>query len=413
VTTHAPALSSQPHPHRLRDLAIALGGLAVAVVSLAAALRPAPTRVRSSNPVVGHIALASGALQVRPAETLGWQTGARGDDVHESDAVYVPPGSEARVQFLDGTVLELDERSLVVIEPQRGTGRSITLRQGSVAGLTGEVPLTLKTNDGAATLPPSTVARVDVTKGQLDVAVAKGKATVAAKGKTSDVEAGARVRVMDELVLLPAWPVTLVAPEAQHRQLFHGAPPAIALEWKGAPKGARVQVAKDRLFAFVSRDVAVTGERLELTTPGAGVTWWRLVDAQGAPISEARRFSMVEDLAPANRLPRPGEVVLAPPQTRVEYAWTPLPGVSRYLLEVSASQGFEPVAVSEVVSGTQVKLVSTLAEGSWYWRVRAADDALGEALPSEASRFRVIHKAIPDAPELLNPEIEVTPARGP
>lgn len=412
MTPHAPTLSA-PHPHRLRDLVIALVGLVVAVVSLYAALRPAPTRVRSSSPMVGHVSLATGALQVRPAETLGWQTGARGDEVHESDAVYVPPGSEARLEFLDGTVLELDERSLVVIEPQRGSGRSVSLRQGSVAGLTGQVPLTLTTSDGTATLPPITVARVDVTKGQLDVAVAKGKATVAAKGRSSDVEAGGRVRVMEELVLLPAWPVTLRSPEAQHRELFRGRPPALALEWSGAPKGARVQLARDRLFAFVSRDVPVTGDRFELTTPGAGVTWWRLVDAQGAPVSEARRFSMVEDLAPANRLPRPGEVVLAPAGTRVEYAWTPLPGVSRYLLEVSASQGFEPVAVSEVVSGTQVKLVSALPEGSWYWRVRAADDALGEALASEASRFRVIHKAIPDAPELLNPEIEVTPARGP
>ncbi|MBL8921909.1 MAG: FecR domain-containing protein [Myxococcaceae bacterium] len=412
MTSHAQAVS-HANPHRLRDLLIALAGLAVAVVSLGAALRPAPTRARSSNPVVAHVAFATGALQLRPAETLGWQTGARGDEVHESDAVYVPPGSEARVEFLDGTVLELDERSLVVIEPQRGTGRAVTLRQGAVAGLTGLAPLTLTTSDGTATLPPSTVARVDVTKGQLDVAVAKGKATVAAKGQTAAVEAGGRARVMDEMVLLPSWPVTLRAPEAQHRQLFRGRPPAITLEWQGTQKGARVQIAKDRLFAFVSRDVAVEGDRFELATPGAGVTWWRLVDARGAPVSEARRFSLVEDLAPANRLPRPGEVVLAPPATRVEYAWTPLPGVSRYLLEVSASQGFEPVTVNEVVSGTQVKLESSLAEGSWYWRVRAADDALGEALPSEATRFRIIHKAIPDAPELLNPEIEVTPSRGP
>lgn len=402
-----------PHPHRLRDVGIAVAGALVAVASLTAALRPAPTRVRSTNAVVGHIAIASGALQVRPAETLGWQTASRGDDVHESDAVYVPPGSEARVEFLDGTVLELDERSLVVIEPEHGAGRAVTLRQGSIAGLTGQVPLTLTTQDGTATLPPSTVARVDVTKGQLDVSVTKGKASVAAKGKTSDVQEGARVRVADELVVLPAWPVRLVSPQAQHRQLFHGPPPPITLSWQGAPKGARVQIAKDRLFAFLSREVPATGDQLELASPGAGVTWWRVVDAQGAALSEARRFSLVEDLAPANRLPRPGEVVLAPPGTKIEYAWTPLPGVSRYRLEVSASQGFEPVAVTETVSGTQVKLASTLAEGSWFWRVRAADDALEEALPSEASRFRVIHKAIPDAPELLNPEIEVTPARGP
>jgi len=410
-----PVAEARPAPESgsLRDVVLGVTGAVIALVSLGAALRPTPPRARSDRDAVAHVQLATGAVQVRPAETLGWQTTSRGDDVHESDAVYVPPGSEARVVFLDGTVLELDERSLVVIEPRRGAGRSITLRQGSVAGLAGTVPLTLTTKDGEATLPPESEARVDVTGGQLAVSVKKGRASVVAKGKSTDVEAGARVRLMDEMELLPSWPVTLASPEAHHRELFRGTRPSITLSWQGSVKGARVQVAKDRLFAFLARDVAVSGSELKLESVSAGVTWWRLVDGSGVPVSEARRFSLVEDLAPALRLPRPGEVVLAPPGTRVEFAWTPLPGVSRYLVEVSASQGFEPVAVSEVVSGTQVKLPVSLAEGNWHWRVRAADDAMGEALPSEAARFRVIHKAILDAPELLNPEIEVTPSRVP
>jgi hypothetical protein len=404
---------SAPENRSLRDVVLAVIGAIIAILSLTAALRPTPPRARTGRESVAHINLAVGSVQVRPAETLGWQTAARGDEVYESDAVYVPPGSEARVVFLDGTVLELDERSLVVIEPQRGVGRSITLRQGSLAGVSGSVPLSFTTKDGTATLPPSSEARVDLTEGQLAVSVKKGKVRVEAKGKATDVEAGSRVSMMEEMVLLPSWPVTLLLPEAHHRELFRGALPTITLKWQGSVKGARVQVAKDRLFAFLSRDVATQGDELTLASITPGVTWWRLVDAAGVPLSEARRFSLVEDLAPALRLPRPGEVVLAPPGARVEFAWTPLPGVSRYLLEVSASQGFEPVTVSETVSGTQVKLQMSLAEGSWYFRVRAADDVMGVMLASEAVRFRVIHKAIPEAPELFNPEVEVTPARAP
>ena len=398
----------------IRDMVVAGLGAVIAVVCLSAALRPGGGRAGAGGrEVVAQITVAVGTLQVRPAETLGWQTAQRGEAVHESDAVYVPPGGEARVTFVDGTVLELDERSLVVIEPRRPEGRAVTLRQGSVAGTTGSVPLTLETRNGRATLPAGAEARVDVTTGALDVSVTKGKATVAAKGQTSEVAAGGRVNVMDELVLLPGWPVTLVAPDAQHRVLFRGTPPPITLEWKGAPKGARLQVAKDRLFAFLSKDVPAESGALVLTAPTPGVTWWRLVDGSGTALSEARRFSLVEDLAPASRLPRPGEVLLAPPGSTLEFAWTPLPGISRYRLEVSASQSFEPLALDETVAGSQVKLGASLPEGIWFWRVRAADDAMGETLPSETARFRVIHKGIPDAPELLNPEIEVTPERTP
>lgn len=406
------AQAARRSEHRTwRDVALAAVGAVTALVCLSAALRPTQARTDSERTVVARIERATGALQVRPAETLGWQQAARGDGVHEADAVYVPPGAEARVVFLDGTVLELDERTLVVIDPRRDDGRSVTLEKGAVAGLASAVPLTLSTKQGATTLTPRSAARVDLLDGGLDVSVTTGTARVAAKGKTSDVVATARARVMDELVLLPSWPVTLSAPEAQFRSLYKGRPAPLTLSWSTTPKGARLQLARDRLFAFLDSDVAVTDASWQLESPKPGVTWWRLVDASGAPVSEARRFSFVEDLAPANRLPRMGHVVLAPPSSLIEFAWTPLPGVTKYLLEVSASQGFEPLAIHELASGTQVKLTSSLGEGNWYWRVRAADDALGECLPSEASRFRVIHKAILDAPELLNPEIEVTPGR--
>jgi len=64
--------------------------------------------------------------------------------------------------------------------------------------------------------------------------------------------------------------------------------------------------------------------------------------------------------------------------------------------------------VSEVVQGASARLRPSLNESTWFWRVRAEDET-GPGAPSQPLRFRVIHKGIPEAPELLNPEIEVTP----
>jgi hypothetical protein len=50
-----------------------------------------------------------------------------------------------------------------------------------------------------------------------------------------------------------------------------------------------------------------------------------------------------------------------------------------------------------------------LAEATWYYRVRAADEDRGDSGPSETVAFRLIHRRILVAPELLAPEIEVTP----
>jgi hypothetical protein len=174
------------------------------------------------------------------------------------------------------------------------------------------------------------------------------------------------------------------------------------------PEGAKVQVARDRLFAFVEFELTAAGTETVVKKPSKGVNWWRLVDGDGRPLSEARRFTCSEDVAPVAMFPRNSEVLLAPPGTELSFVWAPLPGITRYRLEISPSQGFEPTTVSAVATGASVRIKPSLNESTWFWRVRA-DDETGLGAPSEPLRFRVIHKGIPEAPELLNPEIEVTP----
>ncbi|MDP1826760.1 MAG: FecR domain-containing protein [Archangium sp.] len=395
-----------------RDLWLAGASALVAAVALTLALGAGhPGEDVSTTPTVASLKQASGEVKVRLAFTLGWRGANRGVEVHDGDALFVPPGAEATLAFIDGTELALDERSLVVIERPRAGVRSVTLRQGSVSGRVGSEGLTLQTTAGEARLEALSEARVELTGQQLEVSVKKGTARVqGGTGAEKTIASGQRVAAARAGTTdLAPFPVTLLLPEAQARFPFRGDPAPVTLTWSGElPEGTRVQVARDRLYAFVDQEVPARGGSLTLKEPSKGVTWWRLVDAEGRPVSEARRFTCTEDVAPVAMYPRSGEVLLAPPGTAVAFAWAPLPGISRYRLEISPSQGFEPVTVSEVASGATARLSLSLNEAMWFWRVRV-DDESGLGAPSEPMRFRVIHKGIPEAPELLNPEIEVTP----
>ncbi len=395
---------------RERDLWLAGASALIATVALALALAPARRAADiATTPVVASVKQSTGDVKLRLAMTLGWSGAARGVEVHDGDAVFVPPGAEATLSFNDGSELALDERSLVVIETPRSGVRSVTLRQGSLSGRAGAAGLTLQTPAGEARLEAQSEARVELTGKKLEVSVKKGTARVQGGGETKTLETGQRVAAAETgTVALEAWPVTLLAPEAQARFPFRGMPAPLTLSWSGAVEGARVQVARDRLFAFVDAELPAKDGEVTLREPARGVSWWRMVDPQGRPLSEARRFSCAEDVAPVSMFPRNGEVLLAPPGTNVAFAWTPLPGISRYRVEISPSQGFEPVTVSRSVSGSSARLALSLNEAMWFWRVRADEEA-GLGAPSAPLRFRVIHKGIPDAPELLNPEIEVTP----
>ena len=365
----------------------------------------------STTPTVASVKQASGEVKVRLAFTLGWRGANRGVEVHDGDALFVPPGAEATLAFVDGTELSLDERSLVVIERPRSGVRSVTLRQGSVSGRVGSEGLTLSTPAGEARLEARSEARVELAGQQLEVSVVKGTAQVkGGGGGQKTIASGQRVAAAKAGTTdLVPFTAQLLLPEAQARLPFRGDPGVVTLTWSGeTPEGARVQVARDRLYAFVDSEHPAKGGALVLKAPSKGVTWWRIVDADGRPISEARRFTCVEDVAPVAMYPRSGEVLLAPPGTAVAFAWAPLPGIGRYRLEISPSQGFEPLTVSEVANGATARVSLNLNEAMWFWRVRV-DDESGLGAPSEPMRFRVIHKGIPEAPELLSPEIEVTP----
>lgn len=395
-----------------RDLWLAGAAALVAAASLWLALGSGQlNREASSTPPVASVKQSSGEVKLRLAFTLGWQGAHRGAEVHDGDALFVPPGAEATLTFIDGTELSLDERSLVVIERPRAGGRSVTLRQGSLSGRAGTDGLTLQTSAGEARLEAQTEARVELAGEQLEVSVKKGTAKV--KGNTGSqktLESGQRVAAAKAgTTELAPFAVQLLAPDAQARFAFRGNPSPVTLTWSGAlPEGARVQIARDRLYAFVDAELTAKEGSLTLKVPSKGVTWWRIVDVEGHPISEARRFACVEDVAPVAMYPRSGEVLLAPQGTSVAFAWAPLPGISRYRLEISPSQGFEPVTVSELASGATARISLSLNESMWFWRVRV-DDESGLGAPSEPMRFRIIHKGIPEAPELFNPEIEVTP----
>lgn len=389
--------------------AVALGCTVLASVLLVVdPFRPAAAATDAK--VVGSVSFSSADLRRRPASQLGWESLGRGADVHELDALFVPPGVEAKVKFKDGTVLELDERSLVVIDPVKAGRRNVSVRQGSVEGSAGAAGLSLTTPRGTAQLSPQSQAIVEVTKDAVAMAVTKGDGALGEKalglGERGGLDA-AGVQTQGQ------WPVTLLEPARNKRSFFRGRAPAVTFGWAGAPAEARVQLARDRGFAFVLEEHSAASGTFVFTRGGAGVFWWRVLDDAGNPLSEARRLTVLEDVPPTLLSPREGEVTLSDDKTLAVFAWVGVSGVTRYKLEISPSPAFAEVSWEREVDGSSLRTSLPLNEGRWYWRVRAVDEERGESGPSLPRPFRLIHRALPEAPELLNPEIEVEPAHAP
>jgi hypothetical protein len=368
-----------------------LGLLAVALL-LWLDYRGVAGQVPSLTPVA-RLAHAEGRVMRRPADTLGWEPARAGEELRARDSLYVPPDASASVEFAAGSRLEVEERSLVVIDPAEPErpGTQLALLKGALSGSAGAVPIAVRAAGGeVAVLDPGATARV-----------ASGPA-----GTRLDVLAGGAR--LGDTALAPGPRVRLDSPVRNQRIWAARFPVTVALSWDGrAASQLRLEVARDSGFARQLATAPGERGRIELEVPEAGPWLWRLADAAGQPRSETRRLVVVEDLPPTPFSPMPGEIVLAPPGVQVPFWWTAVDGASRYRLEIAAEPSFRNVAFSGAASGPGLWAALDLPEGVYYWRVRVDQAERGKSPASHPSPFRLIRRPLPDAPQLFDPTIEV------
>jgi len=386
-----PQASAPPDRDRLVALACGLGLAAVALLlalDFRAGGRPPP-----DLPPVARVVHAEGRVMRRPAGTLEWERARAGDGLRAHDSVYVPPQASASVELAAGSTLEVEERSLVVIEPTEParSGTRLALLKGALSGSAGAAPISVRAAGGeVAVLDPGASARLATGPGGLRLDVLAGGARL---GDTA-LAAGPQVR--------------LDGPARNQRVWASRFPVAVALRWDGpAAAGLLLEAARDD--GFGRRVASAPGERgrLDLAIPEAGPWFWRLADEAGRPRSETRRLVVVEDQPPTPFSPMAGEIVLAPPGVQVPFWWTAVDGASRYRLEIAAEPSFRNLAFSGEASGPGLWAALDLPEGVYYWRVRVDQAERGASPASAPSAFRLLQRPLPDAPRLFDPTIVV------
>jgi hypothetical protein len=207
---------------------------------------------------------------------------------------------------------------------------------------------------------------------------------------------------------LTSFPVRLAAPAPSQRVYFAGRTAPVELRWDGAAaRGDAVEVAREAGFGAALATLPGAGGTGAFVPPSAGTYYWRVVDRRRAARSETRAIVVVEDLPPLPFSPADGDIVVAPLGRAVPFWWTEVDGVGSYVVEISASPAFDDVALSVSVDRPGAWVDPRLPEGTYHWRVRAADAERGPSPPSRPSSFRLVHASVPDAPELLDPTIQV------
>lgn len=379
-------------------LAVTLAGCKKEAPPAAVPPPPAVDLARSLAAIVASCATAEGEVQVRRGGAGEWQPVATGALFRAGDVVRTGADAFARVEFVAGGALELEESAEVTIDltaPAAGGAaeRRIAVEKGVVRGFmpaeTGAAPLVLRTADGQdvrlTAAPGAKPAAVRLTRGErgTEVAVVAGAVRIAGGGAEAALAAGQATDLTGAgagaIVELVPFPPSL-EPGIDARFRFRGEL-AIRLAWKPVLGAARyrVQIARDLAFQSIERTVDVDVTSFSFEPSQQGMYAWRVAsrDASGrlGEYGFARRI-YCEKEEPKDLLvgPPDGEVVKYSEQPpTIEFTWQSAESAAAYRVVLATGPDLLSQRALELETGGQRLEIPAPAPGTYYWGVYVKD----------------------------------------
>ena len=368
-----------------------------------------------SNPVDARILAVAGTVQLTRAGGDTVPEAAGGTPIQLGDRLSTGADSSVAVQFADGSVVTLHQRSEMrfdhlsahgetgmvdsrlrliegrldtQVEPAVGPGSRFEIHTPSA------ISAVRGTNYRAAVLDQRGASAIEVTGGQVAVSGAQ-RSRLVPEGFGTRVEPAAA----------PTPPKPLLPPPDLEKRSGPVRVIDIPIEWPAVAGaiGYRSEIAADPSFAVLLADQRLSSPRLRLPDLPDGTFWLRL-RAIGPDGLEGRDrvIELTMDTHPRPPVPlqpSDGQVFRGVPG---HVRWTASEDAASYLFELSRDPAFaDLIERRDGLDSTNHLPSDGLEPGTYYWRVssRAADGELGP--PSDPRHWQL--KAIPEAVE---PSIE-------
>ncbi|MBN1495453.1 MAG: FecR domain-containing protein [Spirochaetes bacterium] len=358
---------------------------------------------RSRAEAIGVLTYEKRTAQRRYAEEVVWEGIDRNETVYNCDYLRTMEDSGAIVRLDDGTDIEIDENTLVLVCRTK-QGVDIDLDQGSIAARRKPAGGAMKIATRFAEVDvKSAVVDVGISKGGMNLAVSSGSAEVTAGGKKETVNSGYDVSVTGDTITREALFARQLEPGINRYFVTTGGEYRVAFSWEtDTAREVTVQVAKDAAFTALAGTVAVDTTRAGMDLP-AGAYYWRLADAAGKT-GPVRVFTIVNDGPVVPLAPRQAEEIPAGMKNPlVQFAWEPSGAATSYMIEISSDPGFKTI-IRTLKSDTASIATDELAPGSYYWRIRTQYAFSPDvSLYSRTGRFSIVRATALVPPEPLVP----------
>ncbi len=399
---------------------LAVGLSAVIIATFSALLYADYTRkvTVSGAEEVGVITFKKKVAQRMYSGQVIWEDVEQKSPVYNNDTIRTSDISEAIIELRDGTSIELDENSMILIAQSAGA-ININFEHGTIYAKRGDIgekdvkALNIMSKDTLVSFARSDLklSRAEGEEKKIDLVVSKGDAKintgkqekVVTKDQRVVISLDTREAKVDDLKLV------LTGPSPNRYFVTRDPRQAVNFGWNEVKnKTLYLEIAADGGFRKLTVEREVKGtSAADLLPPG---TWhWRLSAVDRASgkrdYSESRKFNIIRDVP----------VVLTYPQNNhaLDYAGTP-PIINfrwqkndlalEYILEISADANFASI-LKTVQTPLTGLAVDNIAEGTYFWRVRTRVE-IGETGYNGTS---AVHRLTVNRKKTMEPAALVAP----
>ncbi|MCM2283081.1 MAG: hypothetical protein NDI61_14660, partial [Bdellovibrionaceae bacterium] len=369
---------------------------------------------------IGDLKRAENEVRRRGRSSLVWDESQTQDALFAYDSVLTLKDSTAQIrlrapsdphasgqtnaqitpQETQDTILNLDENTLVVLEPtEESQSGSLRLRfsRGAFRARNPSQAMNIETRSFSLDAKPGTeLSLVGLENGNFEVELSRGEATLTTPNGVERVTSGERVRLSQEEIVERAqvseglqWGRDI--PDRIYARQF---PVPVPLSWNGLATDAEI-IAPDKSIRLIHLQDPST---LTVEFPhGTSLVRLRNGDQSSSTATiQVRHAPSFQYFTP---LPRDR----ARTGTDLLFSWQRLPEAHSYRLELSADATFDSLVTSVPTKDTRVT-TPLRKSGTYFWRIVGLD-ADGYAIPAPRAYPLYITPQPLQAPELQTPEL--------
>ena len=363
-----------------------------------------PVSMLKKTPVQAQVLVASGEVSSLPVNQLNEQKLMKGHLLSQGDSIITGKYSVAKLGFPDGSVIDIQQNSHMVIQSsyQHAGKQTYVILLKLIKGRTeiGANPSHLNGNS-MQILTPSAIAAVRGTtfrvRADKEVTMQEtlsGKVTLASSGKEVLLEQGygsvaEKDKVPSPPIALPNKPILSHLPtniESQDNLV------SFTLKSQMDANTWVCQLAGDAEFTQITNTQTIQTTALNFGKLAEGQYYLR-IRAQGPQGLEGEDalhvFTVKQALIPVEV---PKLTLISPPTDAVialaptNFEWSPKPNTQQYLLQISRDAAFKDVVFEQSTTNNLVSIKQSFGSGQYYWRVAAISNGKPQVI-SEIRKF--------------------------